>query len=90
MKAGVAVDKGKPIRYIDQKFLKLNLMNKHLQNWLDGLSQALVLYPEQDYLRPQRGDFRKDSAVLRGDAAKITKALGKNVAKDAKINPRLR
>lgn|GEM_PF-733803 len=73
-----------------KNFFKIKAMNKHLQNWLDGLSQALVLYPEQDYLRPQRGDFRKDSAVLRGDAAKITKALGKNVAKDAKINPRLR
>jgi hypothetical protein len=54
-------------------------MNKHLKNWLDGVSQVLILYPEQDYLRPQRGDCRKDAAVLRGDAAKITKGLGKHL-----------
>lgn len=65
-------------------------MNHHLKNWLDGVSQALVLYPEQDYLRPQRGDFRKDNAVLRGDAAKITTGLRKNVSKYGKVNTRLR
>ncbi len=56
-------------------------MNKHLKNWLDGVSQALVLYPEQDYLRPQRGDFRKDANALRGDAAKVTQGLRKNTTK---------
>ncbi len=65
-------------------------MNKHLKNWLDGVSQVLILYPEQDYLRPQRGDCRKDAAALRGDAAKITKGLSKNVTKNGQIDSRLR
>ncbi|MDD2722397.1 MAG: hypothetical protein PHH59_00035 [Methylovulum sp.] len=65
-------------------------MNRHLKNWLDGISQTLILYPEQDYCRPQRGDFRKDAAALRSDAAKITGGLRKNVTKHGKVNARLR
>lgn len=65
-------------------------MNKHLKNWLDGISQALILYPEQDYFRPQRGDFRKDAAVLRSDAAKVARELHKNVSKHGKIDTRIR
>lgn len=53
-------------------------MNNHLKNWLDGVSQALVLYPEQDYLRPRRGDCQNDVAALRGDVAKIAKCPSTN------------
>ena len=65
-------------------------MNMHLQNWLDGIKKALVLYPEQDYYLPQRGDFSKDTASLRSDAAKVGKGLRNNVTKHVKINPRIR
>ena len=65
-------------------------MNHHLKNWLDGLSQALVLYPDQDYLRPQRGDFQNDAAALRGDVAKMANGLRKNLANNGKINTRVR
>lgn len=65
-------------------------MNFHFKNWLDGISQALILYPEQDYLRPQRGDFQNDAAALRGDVAKITHGLCKSLADNGKINTRVR
>ncbi|MFU8790220.1 MAG: hypothetical protein ACNA7G_14410 [Methylobacter sp.] len=65
-------------------------MNFHFKNWLDGISQALILYPEQDYLRPQRGDFQNDAAALRGDVAKITQGLHKSLADNGKINTRIR
>jgi len=65
-------------------------MNHHLKNWLDGVSQALVLYPEQDYLRPRRGDCQNDAAALRGDVAKIANDLRKSLANNGKINARIR
>ncbi|MBL1263342.1 hypothetical protein [Candidatus Methylomicrobium oryzae] len=65
-------------------------MNKHLKNWLAGISQALVLYPEQDHFRSPRGDFRKDAGILRSDAAKVARGLQKNVNKHGKIDSRLR
>lgn len=65
-------------------------MNNHLKNWLDGVSQALVLYPEQDYLRPRRGDCQNDAAALRGDVAKIANGLRKSLADNGKINTRIR
>jgi hypothetical protein len=64
-------------------------MNKHLKNWLDGVSQALILYPDQDYQRPQRGDFKNDAAVLRGDVAKVATGLHKKLAEHGKIDTRL-
>jgi len=65
-------------------------MNHHLKNWLDGLGQVLVLYNDQDYLYPQRGDFRQDAFALRNDAAKITKGLRTNLSKNVKVNSRIR
>jgi hypothetical protein len=64
-------------------------MNKHLKNWLEGISQALVLYPDQDYQYPQRGDFKIDAARLRSDASEIAKGLYKNVTEHGKNNTRL-
>lgn len=54
-------------------------MGQHLKNILDGMRQAFALWPENDYVRPSRGDFRKDNANLRADAERIAAGLRKNI-----------
>lgn len=56
-------------------------MGKYLLNMLAGARQTLVLIPDDDYVRPVRGDFRKDAKVLREDANRVTGALRKTVLK---------
>lgn len=63
-------------------------MGKHLQNFLDGIAQVLVLWPEDDYVRPRRGDFHKDAAALRGDVAKVGRDLRKSLDNNVKIDSR--
>ena len=63
-------------------------MSKHLENFLDGIAQVLVLWPEDDYTIPRRGDFRKDAAALRQDAAKVGKGLRKSLNDNVKIDSR--
>ena len=40
-------------------------MEQHLKNIIDGIRQVLVLWPDNDYVIPARGDFRKDAINLR-------------------------
>lgn len=56
-------------------------MTKHLKNLLDGARQVLVLWPDNNYVRPERGDFYKDNYNLRSDAARIASGLRENVKK---------
>ena len=42
-------------------------MIKHLKNFLDGASNVLVLWPDEDYVRPQRGDCLTDYTYLHTD-----------------------
>lgn len=63
-------------------------MGKHLQTFLDGIAQVLVLWPEDDYIIPRRGDFRKDADALRQDVAQVGKNLRKALNDNVKIDPR--
>lgn len=56
-------------------------MGKHLKNILDGAQQVLVLWPEDDYIRPKRGDFLIDHNNVRADCGRITEGLRRNVKK---------
>jgi hypothetical protein len=46
----------------------------HLRNLLMGARQVLVLAADRDYIRPA-GGFARDSAALRGDAARAVSGL---------------
>ncbi|MDD5036706.1 MAG: hypothetical protein PHE55_18365 [Methylococcaceae bacterium] len=50
-------------------------MDKHWKNFLDGARQVLVLWPGDDYLRPQHDGFLTDYRNLRGDSGRVTKGL---------------
>ena len=63
-------------------------MGRHWQNFFDGIAQALILWPEDDYIRPRRGDFRKDAAALRRDVAKVGGGLRKSLDDNVKIDAR--
>ncbi len=54
-------------------------MGRHLKNILDGARQVLVLWPENDYIRPKRGDFLIDHNNVRADCGRITEGLRRNV-----------
>jgi len=56
-------------------------MGQHIKNILDGMRQVLVLWPESDYVRPSRGDFRKDNSNLRSDVGRVAEGLRKNIKK---------
>ncbi|MBI4680408.1 MAG: hypothetical protein HY753_04160 [Nitrospirae bacterium] len=56
-------------------------MGKYLKNLLQGISQVLILYPDDNYVHPSKGDFRNDNKVLRKDANQIAKDLNKTIQK---------
>jgi hypothetical protein len=58
-------------------------MSKLLKNLLDGMRQVFVIWPENDYVRPAHGDFRKDNDNLKADAARIFSGLRSNVKKQS-------
>lgn len=59
-------------------------MGKFLLNVISGARQALVLMPDDDYVRPARDGFRKDAKALREDAKQITRGLRKTSLKYVK------
>lgn len=56
-------------------------MTQHIRNLLDGARRVLALWPDEDYVRPKRGDFRIDSDNLRADCAHVVTILRANVKK---------
>lgn len=56
-------------------------MGKFLLNVIAGARQALVLMPDDDYVRPVRGDFHRDAKVLREDAKRVARGLRKTTLK---------
>ena len=48
-----------------------------LRNFMEGMSQVLVLNTGSDYVRPSKGDFTKDMKNLRGDANRVASSLNK-------------
>lgn len=56
-------------------------MGKHILAILEGARRTLVLRPESDYVRPERGDQREDVARLTGDARRVSADLRRTVLK---------
>jgi hypothetical protein len=56
-------------------------MVKQLKNFLDGASNALVLWPDDDYVRPQRGDCFSDYYSLTQDMGQVAKDMRKALKK---------
>lgn len=54
---------------------KRKVRMNHLKNIIDGMGQALVLSPKNDYVRPSSEGFRADSKALKGDASAVAKDL---------------
>lgn len=52
-------------------------MGRLLRNILYGARQALVLWPEDDYIRPGRDGFAMDREALSKDARQIAYGLRK-------------
>ena len=50
-----------------------------LKNIIDGMANVLVLYPDSDYIRPDRRGFSRDAANLRGDFKRVAGDLRKTV-----------
>jgi len=46
-----------------------------LKNILAGASQVLVLFPNDEYIHPSKGDFRKDALLLREDSVNVAHDL---------------
>ncbi|PZN77223.1 MAG: hypothetical protein DM484_15180 [Candidatus Methylumidiphilus alinenensis] len=56
-------------------------MINHLKNFLDGVSNVLALWPDEDYVRPQRGDCLTDYDYLRTDMGQVAKDMRKALKK---------
>ena len=54
-------------------------MGQLLKNILHGAKQVLVLWPDSDYVHPQRRAFAADAMALRKDAAQVTEELRNKV-----------
>ncbi|MGV1046858.1 hypothetical protein [Limnohabitans sp.] len=75
-----------PLRFV-VFIINLNLtQNRHakmrndksiLRNIIDGMANALVLYPDSDYIRPDKHGFSRDMANLRGDFNNVARDLRK-------------
>ena len=50
-------------------------MGYFLKNLLNGARQVLVLWPDDDYVRPSRHAFRNDMRLLQGDAKRVARDL---------------
>ncbi len=59
-------------------------MGKHLLNILAGARQALVMWPDADYIRPSKDGFKRDSANLRGDSKRVAKDIRKTIKEHGK------
>lgn len=55
----------------------MNTKKSVLKNIIDGMANALVLYPDNDYIRPDKRGFSRDAANLRGDFKRTTNDLRK-------------
>ena len=52
-----------------------------LKNIIDGMASVLVLYPENDYQRPDKLGFSQDAANLRADFNRVATDLRNTVLK---------
>ncbi len=52
-------------------------MINHLKNFLDGVSNVLVLWSDEDYVRPHLGDCFSDYNYLRSDMGQVAKDMRK-------------
>jgi len=57
---------------------------EHLKNILSGACQVLVLDNGDGYVRPSRGDFRRDMTSLRADARRVATDLNRVVQQHGK------
>lgn len=48
-----------------------------LRNIIDGMANAFVLYPDSDYIRPDKRGFSRDVENLRGDFNRVSNDLRK-------------
>jgi len=55
----------------------MNTKKSILKNIIDGMANALVLYPDNDYIRPDKRGFSRDAANLRGDFKNVANDLRK-------------
>jgi hypothetical protein len=60
-------------------------MNKSiLKNIVRGMMNVLVLYPDNDYIRPDKSDFSRDAANLRSDFNHVASDIRKTTLKYGK------
>lgn len=59
-------------------------MGKHLMNLIVGASQAMVIWPGDNYVRPSKDGFRRDMSSLRKDAERVASDLKKTTLKHGK------
>jgi len=69
-----------------KKLSESSSFKRNVDSFLDGMRQAFVLFPEQDYIIPSRKDFYRDASALRGDAFVVARELRKETAKHVKNN----
>lgn len=55
----------------------MNTKKSVLKNIIEGMANALVLYPDSDYIRPDKNGFNRDAANLRGDFKRTANDLRK-------------
>lgn len=58
-----------------------NNMSKHIKYIIEGARQVLVIRPDDDYVRPMRAAFQRDSDTLRRDMGRIAKDMNKTIRK---------
>lgn len=57
------------------------MSNRIINNIIDGARSVLVVFYDDDYIRPTRGAFARDAENLSGDVRNIGKDMRKAIAK---------
>ena len=55
--------------------------NRIINNIIEGARSVLVIFYDNDYIRPTRGEFARDAKNLSGDVRNIGKDMNKAIAK---------
>lgn len=59
-------------------------MARTIKNIINGIRQALVLYPEADYVYPSKRGFYADALFLRRDNRRVARDLRKKTLEHGK------
>jgi hypothetical protein len=61
-------------------------MGQLLKNILEGARNILVIWPETEYIRPDKHSFQRDNKALRSDSKRVIRDMNRTIKKHGQID----